>query len=226
MWLRASHRLSLRGHATRRTRRGHPALTLTTHRTCPEDPRHRKKRGAPRPAWPGRPLHGGAPETGPHAEILSALGPGGVQQVQSEQSRAEVGAVLPSAGVSALLPVTAQPLALAPQVWGRGALNPQSSGIAGLPEPVGPPALTSNLPDDGAGRPGRTVSRRPRRRKFQPHGLSLSQTLGQTPMGAGPVPRCSAPASTGSPRCLPLDVGYASLIFLGAMRWPWSLTCS
>lgn len=158
MWLQASHRLSLRGHAARRTCGGHPALTLTTHRTCPEDLRHCKKWGAPRPAWPGRPPHGGALETGSHAEILSALGPGGVRQAQSEQSRAEVGAVSPSAGVSALLPITAQPLALAPQVWGGGALNPQSSGITGLPEALGPPALTSNLPDDGAGRHGRTAS--------------------------------------------------------------------
>ena len=50
----ASHRCPseatpLAGHA------GAPALTLTTHRTCPEDQKHRKKRGAPVPAWPGRP---------------------------------------------------------------------------------------------------------------------------------------------------------------------------
>ena len=94
---------------------------------------------------------------------------------------AEVGAVSPSAGVSALLPVTAQPLALTPSGVGkRGLEPPETQALLGLPEPLGPPALTSNLPDDRARRPGQTASQQPMRGCFQQHGLSLSKTLGWT----------------------------------------------
>lgn len=51
---------------------------------------------------------------------------------------AEVGAISPSAGVSALLPVTAQPLALTPSGVGKKGWA-ETQALLGLPEPLGPP---------------------------------------------------------------------------------------
>ena len=105
-------------------RGGHPALTLKTHRTCPEDQKHCKNWGAPVPAWPGAPPHGGAPETGPRAEILSALGPGGGGRLKAS-SRGKWEWSHPPRGSQPSSPSPPSPWLSPPQVWGGGAWNPQ-----------------------------------------------------------------------------------------------------